>query len=274
MATYTITTTSPAIRTRYGLFRNPTVQANSEFAARQYAAQYTGAPFAILGASEIAPALARSGKVTLPDGTRANMPPLESVPEVISDIQKRSGTLATGPNVAQGEQWSPSGIAPMGTGANIGGFYSTQTPGTDLPAWSGSNVPGFNLPYRGSGQTGGGELSDFEEPGLSFLYDPSGGGEGVYSQPPSVVNPAAIDALVASQAQEPTTAQVQQAKLDKEKEAKASQEKEPDFMTGAIRPWDERVKDIRFVGAKGARTPVLPPDMFRWNNKNPMAIKN
>ena len=56
--------------------------------------------------------------------------------------------------------------------------------------------------------------------------------------------------------------------LSEEAKAEADAIATNKLLSGPIRSWEDRVKDIKTVGPVGARTVALPPDMFRVDRSN------
>ena len=61
--------------------------------------------------------------------------------------------------------------------------------------------------------------------------------------------------------------------LSEEAKAEADAIATNKLLSGPIRSWEDRVKDIKTVGPVGARTVALPPDMFRVDQSNPIREK-
>lgn len=61
--------------------------------------------------------------------------------------------------------------------------------------------------------------------------------------------------------------------LSEEAKAEADAIATNKLLSGPIRSWEDRVKDIKTIGPVGARTVALPPDMFRVNRSNPIKEK-
>lgn len=154
---YRIDSTVPAYANRFGLTgRDKYVYANSPSEARRTAIALIGPnlPSAALLVEEV-PAITGSTAIEKGTGELLNYQPTG---QQVTSVDP-TGYIPSAVEEGLGE----SGFTGVTDPSNIEGLYRGRSyvpPGANLPKFTGSDVPGFNLPYRGTGRAAGG-FTDF-----------------------------------------------------------------------------------------------------------------
>jgi len=158
---YRIDSTVPAYANRFGLTgRDKYVYANSPSEARRTALALIGPnlPAAALLVEEV-PVITGSTAIEKGTGELLNYQPTG---QQVTSVDP-TGYIPSAVEEGLGESGISLGLNP----GNIEGFYrgggatGNLPGGPNLPGLTGSDVPGFNLPYRGTGQAAGGGFTDF-----------------------------------------------------------------------------------------------------------------
>jgi len=274
MPYYRVDSTVPAYANRFGL-TDKYVYANSPSEARRTALALIG-PNLPAAALTLSPVSGVEAQDYLQPLTR------QSTGQQVTAVDP-TGYTPSEFEEGLGESGISLGLNP----GNIEGFYrgggaTGNVPGgPNLSGLTGSDVPGFNLPYRGTGQAAGGGFTNFTNeleggPQSLFYYGDA------YTPPPPRATVVPYDPLGASGGtlgidrgiDSPSLDYWDIDDLDRQEEERAGlearkklteerrkeREKEASLLTGPVRSWDAKLGDIT-INPDG--TVNLPVDMWR-----------